>query len=111
MSRLWLSLLLLTFIVQSGFAQEQGRKQNIRPELRKGNELYKQKKYKEAQNAYMAALQKDPTSYSGMFNIGDALYNDKQYENARQAMGASAKATKDKKEQARAYHNIGNTFM
>lgn len=104
-------LLLMLCIASTAFAQEQARKQNVRPELRKGNELYKQKKYKEAQSAYAAALQKDPSSYTGMFNIGDALYNDKQYENARQALGASAKATKDKKEQARAFHNVGNTFM
>ncbi len=108
---LLLFILLTLCIASPAFAQEQARKQNVRPELRKGNELYKQKKYKEAQSAYAAALQKDPSSYTGMFNIGDALYNDKQYENARQALSASAKATKDKKEQARAFHNVGNTFM
>lgn len=93
------------------FAQQQERKQNVKPELRKGNELYKQKKYKEAQSSYMSALQKDPTSYTGLFNIGDALYKEKNFENARQAMVASAKSSKDKKEQAKAYHNVGNTFM
>lgn len=109
--RLYFLILLLLCTTQTSFAQQQGPKPNIRPQLRKGNELYNQKKYKEAVAAYTSALQKDPTSYTGMFNIGDALYNEKQYENARQAMAASTKATKDKKEQARAYHNIGNTFM
>lgn len=106
------SILLITLCcIHPAFAQQQERKQNIKPELRKGNELYKQKKYAEAQNSYMNALQKDPTSYTGMFNMGDALYKDKKFENARQVLTASAKSTKDKKEQAKSYHNIGNTFM
>lgn len=92
------------------FAQEQ-KKQNVRPELRKGNKLYQEKKYKEAQTAYLGALKKDPTSYTGIFNLGDALYHDKNYEQARQAMETGVKTTRDKKEQARAYHNIGNTFL
>jgi tetratricopeptide (TPR) repeat protein len=104
-------LLIAICCIHPVFAQQQERKQNIKPELRKGNELYKQKKYAEAQNSYMNALQKDPTSYTGMFNMGDALYKDKKFENARQVMSASAKSTKDKKEQAKSYHNIGNTFL
>jgi len=93
------------------FAQEQAKKQNVRPELRKGNALYAEQKYDEAQNVYRDALRKDPTSYTGMFNMGDALYKGKQFANAREAMDASAKATTDKLQQAHAYHNIGNTYL
>ncbi|WP_190277263.1 tetratricopeptide repeat protein [Taibaiella lutea] len=85
--------------------------QNVNPELRKGNELYKDKKYKDAQRVYTTALQKNPLSRTGMFNLGDALYKSKDYENSRKVLEASIKNTKDKKEQARAYHNIGNTYL
>jgi len=111
MRKLLIVLLLTASCGLKAQAQAPVKRQNVRPELRKGNQLYREQKYKEAQGAYLSALQKDPTSYTGMFNIGDALYKSKQYENARQAMTASAKATTDKKEQARAYHNVGNTFM
>lgn len=111
MRKLQIIGLLLLFTGSAAFAQAPAKKQNARPELRKGNELYRQQKYKEAQSAYMSALQKDPTSYTGMFNMGDALYKAQQFDGARQALSASAKASKDKKEQARAYHNVGNTFM
>ncbi len=103
-------IIMFSFLAQGANAQQQ-KKENVRPELRKGNKLYNEKKYKEAQGAYLNALKKDPTSYTGMFNLGDALYNDKNYEQARQAMAAGAKSTKDKKAQARALHNIGNTFL
>jgi Ca-activated chloride channel family protein len=85
--------------------------QNVNPELRKGNQLYKDKKYKDAQQIYSNALQKNPLSRTGMFNLGDALYKSKDYENSRKVLEASIKNTKDKKEQARAYHNIGNTYL
>lgn len=111
MRKLQIISLLLLFTGYTAFAQAPAKKQNARPELRKGNELYRQQKYKEAQSAYLSALQKDPTSYTGMFNMGDALYKAQQFDGARQALSASAKASKDKKEQARAYHNVGNTFM
>lgn len=105
------SLVWVTFCCIPAVFSQQAKPQNIKAELRKGNELYRQKKYKEAQNSYSGALQKDPASYTGMFNMGDALYRDKKYENARQVLTASAQASRDKKEQASAYHNIGNTFL
>jgi Ca-activated chloride channel family protein len=109
--RVVLAVITTLFISSQAFAQQAAKKQDPSVELRKGNALYKEKKYKEAQSAYQSALQKDPSSYTGMFNIGDALYQNKQYENARQALTASVKGSKDKQEQARAYHNIGNTFL
>ncbi len=109
--RVFIAILFVAFSVQHAFAQAPVKKQNVKPELRKGNELYKQKKYKDAQTAYLKALQKDPTSHTGLFNLGDALYEGKQYDQARQAMDASTKVTKDKKAQASAFHNIGNTYL
>lgn len=109
-----IALLLLVSGSQLAFAQtspQAPKKQNVNPELRKGNQLYKDKKYKEAQQTYAGALQKDPTSNTGMFNMGDALYKSKDYEGSRKVLEASVKTTKDKKEQARAYHNIGNTYL
>ncbi|RYZ50123.1 MAG: tetratricopeptide repeat protein, partial [Sphingobacteriales bacterium] len=97
--------------IAQAFGQDQGRKENVRSELRKGNALYAEQKYDEAQNVYREALKKDPTSYTGMFNMGDALYRGKQFAPAREAMDASAKTTTDKMQQAHAYHNIGNTWL
>lgn len=107
----FIALLVLLSGSHLALAQQPVKKQNANPELRKGNELYKEKKYKEAQMSYANALQKDPTSKTGMFNLGDALYKSKDYDNARKTLEASAKATTDRKEQARAYHNIGNSYM
>ncbi|MFT4061915.1 MAG: tetratricopeptide repeat protein [Edaphocola sp.] len=109
----------MTIFIQNEVAAQQPHppaakaapKVNVRPEVRKGNKLYKEQKYGEAQAAYLAALKKAPANYAGTFNLGDALYKEKNYEQARQALQASAGGTSDKSEKARSFHNIGNTYM
>ncbi len=79
--------------------------------VRKGNELYESKNYKEASAAYQEALKKNPTYTPGLYNLGNALYQQKQYDNARKAMDAASKTSKDKQLTGGAQYNIGNTYM
>lgn len=79
--------------------------------VKKGNELYQQKKYKEAAAAYQQALQKNPAYTPGNFNLGNSLIQQQQYDAARKVMGNAAKNTTDKMYQADASYNIGNTYM
>lgn len=104
--------LLLAFLLSAftGFAQ-QSNPAAAKPLLKKGNKLYQEKKYQEAQQQYLEALKKAPTDFSGLHNLGDALYQTEQFEPARQTMEASVKHTKDKTQQAQAWHNIGNTYL
>lgn len=82
-----------------------------RKEVKEGNKLYEAKKYKEAAAVYQQALQKNPTYAPGMFNLGNALYQSKQVDAARNVMAATAKSAKDKNERSGAQYNIGNTYM
>lgn len=79
--------------------------------VREGNKLYEARKYKEAAASYQQALQKEPTYTPGMFNLGNALYKQKQYDAARKAMAATAKSAKDKPGKSAANYNIGNSYM
>ena len=79
--------------------------------VRKGNELYLQNKYKEAAEVYQQALQKNPNSVPGLFNLGNALYQGKQTEPARKMMMAAAKNATDRAEKSGAEYNLGNTYM
>lgn len=79
--------------------------------VREGNKLYEAKKYKEASAAYQQALQKDPKYTPGFFNLGNAMYKQKQYDNARKVMANAAKTASDKQGKAAANYNIGNTYM
>ena len=79
--------------------------------VRKGNELYQQKKYKEAAAAYQQAVQKNPAYVPGSFNLGNSLIQQNQLEAARKVMTATAKNAKASAEQSGANYNIGNTYM
>jgi Ca-activated chloride channel homolog len=79
--------------------------------VRKGNELYMQQKYAEAAAAYQKALEKQPQFTPGVFNLGNALVQQKQYDAARKVMANAAKASKDPQVQSGAKYNTGNTFM
>lgn len=77
-----------------------------------GNKLYEEGRYKDAAAQYGRALQKD-TTYAGKssYNLGNALYQQKQVEPARKAYEAAAKKSTDRKENSEANYNIGNTYM
>jgi tetratricopeptide (TPR) repeat protein len=79
--------------------------------VRKGNELYMQQKYAAAAKAYQEALQRQSTFTPGVFNLGNALIQQKQYDAARKVMANAAKTSKDPLVQSGANYNAGNTFM
>jgi len=79
--------------------------------VRKGNELYEQKKFAEAAAAYQKALQKQPQFVPGAFNLGNALIQQKQFEAARKVMNNTAKTSKNPAVQSGAQYNSGNTYM
>ncbi len=94
------------FCLLAGTASAQGEKH-----VREGNKLYEQKKFKEAGSAYQQALLKNPTYVPGMFNLGNTLYQQKQYEASRKVLDAAAKNAKDKNSKSGVNYNIGNTYM
>jgi tetratricopeptide (TPR) repeat protein len=79
--------------------------------LQNGNSLYGQKRYKEAAVDYAKAVAKNPTYTPGLFNLGNSLYQQKQFDSSRKVMETTAKVAKDKGSKAAANYNIGNTYM
>lgn len=79
--------------------------------IRKGNKLYEQRNYTDAEAEYKKALSKDAQSPTGLFNLGNSLYEQKRYQQAMQQYTASAKHSAAKTDQAAANYNIGNTYM
>ena len=45
------------------------------------------------------------------FNLGDAVYQQKRYDEAAKQFQLSAQTNPDKSVKAKAYHNLGNTFL
>jgi tetratricopeptide (TPR) repeat protein len=85
--------------------------QSVRSLVNKGNDLYKEGKYTDAEVNYRKALEKDQTLLPGKFNLGNALHKEgklddavKQYETTLQP--GTAAGTR-----AKAHYNIGNSYL
>lgn len=97
----------------SAFAQKAERKQ-----VREGNDLYKTEKYTEAEIAYRKALDVNPRSTEGTYNLGNSLYKQQKFDEAAEQYqllaGQEAKMRETPEGRTRlaeVYHNIGNIGM
>ncbi|MGH7602340.1 MAG: tetratricopeptide repeat protein, partial [bacterium] len=98
--------LLLTFIIATNLlAQGAGRKQ-----VAEGNKFFAEEKYDEANNKYRDAEVANPESPIVHFNIGDALYKKRKYEEALEAFQKATQKSDDVQLQAQSYYNFGNTL-
>lgn len=85
--------------------------QSERKYVRKGNDAYYDGKPDKAIEAYQKALGEAPESPEAHFNLGNAYYKQKDYENATASYQTAAGLFKDNKQKAEALHNIGNTYL
>lgn len=88
-----------------------GQKYPERRDIRSGNKLYEKGDYTEAEVAYRRALEKNPESYEGNFNLADALYKQKRYDEAAQLNARLAADSASVEHAAAAYFNQGNALF
>ncbi|PIP55184.1 MAG: aerotolerance regulator BatC [Bacteroidetes bacterium CG23_combo_of_CG06-09_8_20_14_all_32_9] len=96
--------LLLLFAVNS-------TAQTDKKQIREGNKLYKNKKFRESEVSYQKALKKDPKSFKANFNLGDALYKQEKYEEAVKQFTEVEGKSGNKTNSAKVYHNLGNSYL
>lgn len=105
-SIIFLGLVLFAAMISQSFAQGAGRRQIV-----EGNKHYAENKFDEANDKYRDAEVANPESPIVHFNIGDALYKKRKYEEALQAYSKALQKSNDVKLQAQAYYNRGNTLF
>lgn len=100
-------IILLYILLQGSLAFAQKEKRDIHT----GNKLYEQKKYKEAEASYKKSVAKSKESLEGNFNLADAWYKQKKYEDAVKKFTEIAGSSDRKDIKAKAYHNLGNSLL
>ncbi len=93
---------LLLLMVTSVFAQKAER-----DFLRKGNRLYKDSIYVDAEINFRKALEVNPQSSISMFNLGNALMQQNKLQEAMEQFSIAAKIEKGKPQLAQIFHNMG----
>lgn len=79
--------------------------------LPKANEDYAQKKYVEAEANYRISHSKFPKRIVAPYNLGNAIYKQKQSAEARYAYTSALASTKSRVQRHKIFHNLGNVFM
>lgn len=98
--------IIILFLLQGSWLFAQQEKSLIH----KGNELYQQKKYTDAEANYRKAVEKNKNT-EGNFNLGDALYKQKKFTEAGEQFNQLADGSNNKAIAAKAYHNLGNSLL
>jgi tetratricopeptide (TPR) repeat protein len=99
-------LAVLSLAAAKTFAQGAGRRQ-----VAAGNKFYTEGKFDEANDKYRDAEVSNPESPIVRFNIGDALYKKRKYEEALQAYQKTLQKSDEVQLQAQSYYNMGNTLF
>lgn len=79
--------------------------------VREGNELYKKEQFTDASVAYQKAVSNAANYNKATYNLGNALYQNKNYKEAVPQFELTAKTATDKFTKAEAFHNIGNAML
>lgn len=84
----------------------------VRKNVRKGNKEYKVQKYSEAANFYTKAVEENPTSKEANYNLGNTLYNQKEWDKAIEYYNNSNSLEQDEPlNVSSGMHNIGNALL
>ena len=95
--------------------------QNERKFIRNGNKLFMEAvkdttkidtvKFSNAETEYRKALNKKPNDLQWNYNLADALYKQKHFDEAAGKFTELGDKMQNPKEKARAYHNLGNSEL
>ena len=96
------SMLLLTMVATSAFAQSDDRQS-----IRKGNKLFRSEQYDQAEVAYRKAIEKNQRNPQAHYNLGNSLMAQKKDSAAIQSLQKAAELETSKIRKAMAYHNMG----
>ncbi len=104
-------VILFQLIPQRSIAQVPFSNQPEKTQTRSGNKKFESANYTEAETDYKKALDLKNNMPEATFNLADAVYNQKRYDDAQKQFQLSAQTNTDAGVKAKAYHNIGNTFL
>ncbi|MCY7410755.1 MAG: tetratricopeptide repeat protein, partial [Chitinophagales bacterium] len=103
--------LLFILLAAKSFSQVPFSNQPEKTQTRSGNKNFESANYTEAETDYKKALDIKNNMPEATFNLGDAVYNQKRYDDAQKQFQLSAQTNANDEVKAKAYHNIGNTFL
>jgi Ca-activated chloride channel family protein len=79
--------------------------------IRKGNKEFEKSNYQESEVSYRKALDQNAKLPDAVFNVGDALYKQKKYEDAGKQFIENINMNEDKNKKSAGLYNLGNSLL
>lgn len=79
--------------------------------IREGNNNYKKKNFENAELNYRKGLEKNPKSVTGQYNLANALYRQKKFDEAKNLLDSLSKKNLNANQKSQLFHNLGNNRM
>jgi tetratricopeptide (TPR) repeat protein len=76
-----------------------------------GNDAYEKNQYPDAETQYKKAFQKYPDSRIARFNMGNAYYKQRRFDEANQIFGEYAMSSENPMDASMASYNLGNSLF
>ncbi|WHE33234.1 tetratricopeptide repeat protein [Bergeyella cardium] len=97
---------LLVFFVFFATAQER-----YKTSIFEGNRAFEKENYDEASAKFMQAVKQKEKDFSAHYNLGNALYKGKKYDEAMAEYKKAEANAKTKQDKMAAHYNLGNAYM
>jgi len=100
-------LMIILFMIISVSLNAQTDKKYIR----KGNREYEKNNFSESEISYRKAIDNNKKSPEAVFNIGDALYKQKKFEDAGKQFIENTSLNDDRDKKSAGMYNLGNSLL
>ncbi|MGU3375956.1 tetratricopeptide repeat protein [Chryseobacterium sp. M5A1_1a] len=104
-------IIFLSLIVAFSFSGLLFGQENYRTLVHEGNQKFDGKDYDGASSKYMEAVKSNDKDFMAHYNMGNALYKSKKFEDAKSEFEKAQQLSKTLPDKAAALHNLGNTYM
>ncbi|SDQ69131.1 Tetratricopeptide repeat-containing protein [Chryseobacterium soldanellicola] len=104
-------IIFLSLIIAFSFSGFLFGQENYRTLVYDGNQKFNGKDYDGASSKYMEAIKSNAKDFTAHYNLGNALYKNKKYEEARAEFEKAQQLSQSLPDKAAALHNLGNTYM
>ena len=104
-------IIFLSFFIVFSFSNLVSGQENYRTLVYEGNQKFNGKDYDGASSKYMEAVKVNEKDFTAHYNLGNALYKSKKYEEAKAEFDKAQKLSQTLPDKTAALHNLGNTYM
>ncbi|MET3536301.1 tetratricopeptide repeat protein [Chryseobacterium limigenitum] len=104
-------IIFLSFIIAFSFSSFVFGQESYRTLVYEGNQKFNGKDYDGASSKYMEAIKSNEKDFTAHYNLGNALYKNKKYDEAKAEFEKAQQLSQTIPDKAAALHNLGNTYM